>query len=127
MTRKFFYLEEAPYYANKYMIQMNHDLFNFPNGTRGSYRVMLARLVNLSYAQFLRYCRDVLGAELVGKNQKYVLPYFDKTNEVRMFVKLLNARMEYVMREQESPYEYTEGEDGKVIRTPFEELNDSNG
>ena len=127
MTRKFFYLEEAPYYANKYMIQMNHELFGFQNGTRGSYRVLPARLVNLSYAQFLRYCRDVLGAELVGKNQKYVLPYFEKTNEVRMFIKLLNARMEYVKREQESPYEYTEDEDGKVIRTPFEELNDSNG
>ena len=56
----------------------------------------------------MRYCRDRLGAELVGKNSRYIVPYFDSTNEVKMFVKLLNKRMDYVLNEREFPYNYTE-------------------
>ncbi len=120
MAEKYFFLEESPYYANKVLIRMDHEKFRFPNGTNGSYAVFPARLLNLSYASYLRYARDQLGAELIGKNTKYVIAYFEKTPEVKMLVRLLNARMAYILNEKEFPYDYKE-EEGKVVRTPFEE------
>ena len=121
----YFYLDDSPIYKGKYLIRLNHNNFLFPHGTSGSYNVFIARVLNLSYAQSLRYCRDRLGAELIGKNTRYVVPYFEKTNEVKMFVKLLNSRMKLIMNEHEFPYEYKEEEDGSVNRIPFE-MNESN-
>lgn len=119
---KFFYLDESPVFKGKYLIRLNHEKFLFPTGTSGSYNVFVCRVLNLSYVKYLRFARDILGAELVGKNNKYVIPYFENDKNTREFVKLLNKRMEYVMNEQKFPYEYKEDGEGNVIRTPFEEV-----
>lgn len=115
---KYFYLDESPLYTNKYIIRMNFDKFLFPHGTSGSYAVFVARLLNLSYADYLRYARDRLGAELVGKKSKYVTAYYDKNETTLAFINLLNKRMEYVMNEHEFPYNYKE-ENGTIKRIPF--------
>lgn len=124
--KKYFYLDESPFYKNKYVISMNHDLFLFPTGTTGSFNVFIARVLNLSYADFLRYCRDRLGAELIGKNRRYVVPYFENNQSTSALIKLLNTRMEYIMHEHEFPFEYAEDKDGQVIRTPFITPNENN-
>ena len=116
---KYFYLEESPIYKNKYIIKLNHDKFLFPTGTSGSYNVFIARVLNLSYADYLRYSRDRLGAELIGKQSRYVMAYYDKNQATEAFIKLLNKRMEYIMNEHSFPYEYKE-ENGEVKRIPFE-------
>lgn len=123
--KKYFNLVESPLYANKYIIEMNYDNFLFPNGTNGSYQVFVARLLNLSYADYLRYARDRLGAELIGKKSKYVTVYFDRTKEVEMFVKLLNTRMEFIMNEHQYPFEYKEN-NGEVERIPFKKDENNN-
>ena len=125
MMEKYFYLEESPIYKNKYIIRLNHDKFLFPTGTSGSYNVFIARVLNLSYADYLRYSRDRLGAELVGKQSRYVVAYYDKNQTTEAFVKLLNKRMEYIMHEHSFPYEYKE-ENGEVKRIPFEQNNENN-
>jgi hypothetical protein len=122
IMEKFFYLEESPIYKGKYLIRMDHDKFLFPTGTRGSYNVFPARVLNLDYATYLRYVRDELGAELMGKNSKYVIPYFEMDKNSKLLIKLLNKRMEYIMNEQEFPFEYKEDEEGNIQRIPFEEL-----
>ena len=122
---KYFYLEESPIYKNKYIIRLNHDKFLFPTGTSGSYNVFIARVLNLSYADYLRYSRDRLGAELVGKQSRYVVAYYDKNQTTEAFVKLLNKRMEYIMHAHSFPYEYKE-ENGEVKRIPFEQNNEDN-
>ena len=122
---KYFYLEESPIYKNKYIIRLNHDKFLFPTGTSGSYNVFIARVLNLSYADYLRYSRDRLGAELVGKQSRYVVAYYDKNQTTEAFIKLLNKRMEYIMHEHSFPYEYKE-ENGEVKRIPFEQNNEDN-
>ena len=116
---KYFYLDTSPLYTNKYVIRMNHDKFLFPNGTKGSYDVFIARLLNLTYVDYLRYVRDRIGAELVGKKSKYISTYYDLNETTKAFVALLNKRMEYIMNEQKFPYTYKE-EDGNVERIPFE-------
>ena len=124
IMKEYFYLDESPIFKDKYVIRLNHDYFLFPHGTRGSFNVFIARLLNLSYAEHLRYCRDRLGAELIGKKTRYVVPYFDKNEVTKAFIKLLNKRMEYIMHEHEFPYEYREVEEG-VERVPFKE-NENN-
>lgn len=119
MKEKFFYLEESPVYKNKYCIRLNHSLFLFPNGTSGSYGVIMARVMGLSFPDFLRYCRDRLGAELIGKGSIYVMPYFDNTPEVKQLVKLMNARLEYAKNCIEYPYNYVR-EGGTIKLEPLE-------
>lgn len=121
-TYSFFYLDGSPTYKDKFMIRLNHDKFLFSPGFSGSFNIFPARLLGLNYIDYLRYCRDVLGADLIGKN-RFVVPYFDQTKEVKMFVKLLNTRMKYIMDEHENPYEYNE-ENGEITRTKIEGYED---
>ena len=121
---KFFYFDESPIYTNKYILRLNIDNFLFPKGTNGSFNVFPARVLNLSYADYLRYVRDRLDAELVGKGTKYVVPYFDRNETTDAFVKLLNKRMEYIMEEHRHPYDYKEVEEGKIEIIPFKKDED---
>lgn len=98
----YFVLEESLGRPGKYIIQLNLD--KFPQiSTTGSFNILPARLLNLSYAQYLRFCRDVIGGELGGKNHTYPTVYFDKNLTTVAFVKLLNSRMGLVMWEREHP------------------------
>lgn len=115
----YFTLDNSPIYQNKYVLRFNLEGCPFPNGTEGSYAVFPARLMNLSYTDYLRFTRDRLGAELIGKFNKYVTPYFDKTEEVLEFVKSLNLRMKTIMFEQEHPYELIKKEDGTILKVSY--------
>lgn len=122
---KYFYLENNPIYQDKYLIRFNHDTFLFPKGTSGSYDVFISRLLNLSYADYLRYVRDRLGAELIGKNNRYITVLFNNDNNVKAFINLLNKRLEYIINERDFPYEYKE-DNGIVKRIPFNKNEDNN-
>ena len=103
MTKvEYFVLEESPYVPGKYTIRLNFD--KFPEMiTSGSFNVMPARLLNLTYAQYLRFCRDIVGGELTGKRTMYPIVYFKKNLESLTLVRLLNSRMNLVMWEREHP------------------------
>lgn len=100
-VKKYFTIEESMQQENYYIIKIN-DLSMLPIKTEnmtGSYNVLPARLMNLSYAQYLRMCRDLFGAEIVGKNSYYPVALFRKGKILDQFVKLLNSRMELVLNE----------------------------
>lgn len=99
---EYFTLEESPYRPGRYTIRINFDKLPHMT-TTGSYNILFARLMNLSYAQYLRMCRDLLGAEITGKNSLYPVAYFTKTIHVVSFVRLLNSRMNLIMWEREHP------------------------
>lgn len=116
---KYFYLHNHPAYQDKYSIYFNFPEKYFPKGIDGSYDVFIARLLGLSYPEYLRYARDRLGAELIGKNKKYITVLFNGNNAtVQIFIKVLNKRMEYIINEYDFPYTYKE-ENGEVKRIPF--------
>ena len=73
---KYVYYEETPYNKGKYILALHHDEFPFQNGISGSYNVFLARIAGLSYADFLRMCRDEFGATIIGKNTLYPVLYY---------------------------------------------------
>lgn len=84
-----FYIE--PIYINFHLIS-----------TRGNFNVICARLLNISYANYLRLCRDQMGATIIGKNSYYPIAYFKSKKIVEALVNLLNARAYLVLWERAS-------------------------
>lgn len=121
--KKYFYLNESPSNKGKYLIAVDSEDLPFESGMIGSYNVLVARLLNLSYAQYLRFARDILGADLVGKNFTYIIPYYKRSNELDQFIILLNKRMELVLQEREKRFIIERNEEGELIKIPliFEE------
>jgi hypothetical protein len=101
MNKKYFTINEAISQPNKCLIGFN--LEEFPIRTKGSFNVLAARVMGLSYVEYLRMCRDVLGAEIIGKNSTYPVPCFKKTRELVAFVRLLNVRFNCIVWEKEHP------------------------
>lgn len=93
MNKKYFYLEESPYQPGKYRVAMNFDVFPGIR-TVGSYNLLPARLLCLSYAEYLRFCRDELGAEIIGKKSMYPVAYFPDAKSATSLVNTLNSRMQ---------------------------------
>lgn len=117
---KYFYLEESPYLPTYCMLYSNIDKMPFPNGTKGSYNLLPARVLGLDYADFLRFARDVLEAKIMGKGERYPRAYFRKTPEVLQMVKLLNRRMELIMNLRAKPYELKKQLNGDIIKEEFD-------
>lgn len=117
---KYFYLEESPYLPTYCMLYSNIDKMPFPNGTKGSYNLLPARVFGLDYADFLRFARDVLNAKIMGKNERYPRAYFRKTPEVLQMVKLLNKRMELIMNLRAKPYELKKQVNGDIVKEEFD-------
>lgn len=99
---KIFYRDEAASYPNKYMIRANQEEFHLDN-TEGSFNVIGARLMGLTYAQYLRMCRDIYGAEIVGKNSLFPYPIFKLSQGLVDLIEELNARAMLVLWEREHP------------------------
>ena len=100
MTKKYFYLEESPYQPGKYKVSMNFDMLPGIR-TTGSYNLLPARLLGLSYANYLRYCRDVYKAEIIGKNTMYPIAYFENNFATGDLIRILNERMSQIEKEKE--------------------------
>ena len=113
---KYFYLEESPYLPTYCQLYSNIDKMPFPNGTKGSYNLLPARVLGLDYADFLRFARDVLEAKIMGKGERYPRAYFRKTPEVLQMVKLLNKRMELIMNLRAKPYELKKQINGDIVK-----------
>lgn len=99
---KVFYRDESASYPGKYTIRADLDKF-YLSCTEGSYNVIGARLMGLTYAQYLRMCRDVYGAEIIGKGNKYPVAYFKLSNELNALIEQLNTRANLVLWEREHP------------------------
>lgn len=112
---KYVYYEESPYNKGKYIISLHHEQFPFTDGTSGSYNVFLARLAGLSYADFLRMCRDEFGAEIIGKNKLYPVAYFNFGEGLSALTKWLDTRAKYILYRHNHPYEI-EKNDNKIIK-----------
>ena len=102
---KYVYYEESLYNKGKYIISLHHEQFPFADGTSGSYNVFLARLAGLSYADFLRMCRDEFGAEIIGKDKLYPVAYFNFGEGLSALTKWLDTRAKYILYRYNHPYE----------------------
>ena len=99
---KVFSREESVSYPGKYIIRVDLDKFHL-DYTEGSYNVICARLMGLTYVQYLRMCRDCFGAEIIGKGSMYPVAYFKFSEKLVDLVESLNARANLVLWEREHP------------------------
>jgi hypothetical protein len=93
---KIFYRDESVSYPGKYLIRANLDGFHLYS-TEGSFHVIGARLMGLTYAQYLRMCRDCFGAEIVGKGAQFPVAYFKLSKGLEDLIEQLNARANLVL------------------------------
>jgi hypothetical protein len=84
------------------MIRADLDKF-YLKSTNGSFNVIGARLMGLTYAQYLRMCRDIYGAEIIGKGSLYPYPVFKLSQGLADLIEELNARANLVLWEREHP------------------------
>ena len=108
---KYVYYEETPYNKGKYILALHHDEFPFQKGTSGSYNVFLARIAGLSYADFLRMCRDEFGAEIIGKDKLYPVAYFNFGEGLLAITKWLDTRAKFLVYRYNHPYEIEKTEE----------------
>ena len=99
---KVFYRDECPTQPGKYIIRANLDAFHL-DSTTGSFNIIGARLMGITYAQYLRMCRDIYGAEIIGKGSKFPYPIFNFSQGLIDLVDQLNARANLVLWEREHP------------------------
>lgn len=97
VMKDFYKIEQSPVHK-KYLIKINFDNLKEPIYTNGSYSVMPARTLGISYAKYLKYCRDNYGATIVGKGEKYPIALFNSEAKAKKLLALLNSRMEMVQR-----------------------------
>jgi hypothetical protein len=112
---KCFEREESASYPGKYLIKPIYDNFHLI-GTEGSYNVICARVMGLTYAQYLRMCRDCFGAEIIGKGHLYPVAYFKFSEGLFALIDNLNARANLILWEREHP-DYKEH--AEVVKEKF--------
>lgn len=99
---KYFMRDESASHPGKWVIRPIHENFHLGE-TTGSYNLICARLLSISYANYLRLCRDEFGAEIIGKNSNYPVAYFNRSKELDALIDLLNARANAVIWKREHP------------------------
>ena len=92
--------EESASYPGKYIIRPIHDNFHL-DYAEGSFNIICARLMGLSYADYLRMCRDCFGAEIIGKGSMYPVAYFKFSKQLNDLIDGLNARANLILWERE--------------------------
>jgi hypothetical protein len=94
-VKNYFFLDKAPD-REKYLIRPNFDELPL-TFTEGSYSVLAARIMQLQWPDYLRMCRVMLNADVVGKGHTYPTVYVDDNITTRQFLKVLNKRTYYAL------------------------------
>lgn len=94
--KEYFYLDESPIHQGWYCLRINNEE-DWNVAGHGNFNILPARILGLGYDHYLEYCRDTLGARLLGR--KCQIPYclFKDNQATRDFVKFLNKRTEITL------------------------------
>lgn len=91
------YFEVFETFDNKFMVSPNLDKL-LVNCSRGSYRTLAARVMGLSYANYLRMCRDLYNGEISGKGSLYPIVKFANKSDVTKLISILNSRTSEILK-----------------------------
>lgn len=85
------------------IIPLNYDTFPMNVKTGGSYAIAPARVLGLSWHQYLLFIMKSFpeSVSVEGKGQLYPTPYWKKGKELYTFIDLLNARLTLAMKDLE--------------------------
>lgn len=110
-----FYLKRSNLIQRLYEIGYRGDSYGISSQ---SINFLPARLMALTYPQYLQTCVEDFDASIVINNS-IPIPLFKKTKTLELFIKVLNARLGYIVFEKEHPYDIIENEEGELIQVPF--------
>ena len=54
--------------------------------------------MGLSYANYLRMCRDRYDADIIGKGCKYPVAFFEKNKKADELVSILNSKAKEILK-----------------------------
>ena len=95
----FTYVESVDNRGKFLILPKDYDALPFDTVCGGSYAVAPARVLGLSYAEYLRFVRDSYPniVELHGKDSLYIRALWSLSNELLDFIKLLNMKLQYAI------------------------------
>lgn len=95
--KKYFKFEESPYHESSYTIRINFELLDM-GSTNKSFNYIFGKIMGLDYADYLRMCRDVYGAEIIGKNSMYPVAYFKDSIKCQELINEMNQRVDSILK-----------------------------
>lgn len=91
---KAFFLESCPWDLDTYVISNNFDQIVMPM-INTSYQLLQARLVGMTYQEYLDFCKYSLGAKVIKRpNQRWAFIHFKDTSDTKKFVEILNNKFD---------------------------------
>ena len=95
MTVYFKFRETVDRSPDRVIIVPNYDRSSFTVENGGSFAVAPARVLGLSYPEYLRFLRESFPEQvsIEGKGSYYPIAYWRKGKELYTFIDLLNAKM----------------------------------
>lgn len=91
---KAFFLESCPWDLDTYVISNNFDQIVMPM-INTSYQLLQARLVGMTYKEYLNFCKYSLGAEVIKRpNQRWAFIHFKDTSDTNKFIEILNNKFD---------------------------------
>jgi hypothetical protein len=101
-AKQYFVIREATS-PSEFIIAPNHDELpaEWTTNCSGSYGVAAARILGLSYPDYLRFLMQMFPKDVTirGKGSLYPVDYWKKYKMMYTFVRLLNAKMGLAMGE----------------------------
>lgn len=95
----YYTIEQSPYSPKGEYTLMSTELITSHFHPAIPYSLLPAKVMNLTYASYLRMCRDVYGARLSGKSHRFVVPYFPTKESAEPLAGELNRRLTYYYKE----------------------------
>lgn len=93
----YFVMDESPYQPGCFTIKANPERLKI-DALYSSLNVLQARFFGTDYANYLRMCRDLYCARLIGKNHLYPVAYFPNKDKAQELCNELNRRATLVMK-----------------------------
>lgn len=85
------------YNTGDYSVRFSEEIYSFFGWTTSSYVIVPARILGLSFAEYLRFARDKFDGILDGKSSKYVTVTFKDKSKCEELCKVLNKRWREMM------------------------------
>ena len=92
--KQYFYLERIPK-TEKYRIKCNKEYLGLDNLV--NLEALPARLLGMSYCEWLNWCKELFSSEILGTNTLYPYPVFYRDELARRLIKILNYRLTLVL------------------------------
>ena len=94
----YFQVTQSPYSTEgEYFIQLKENAMKYFTPMKGSFSVLNARLMGLTFPDYLRYISARYNAHIIGKTV-YPIIYFENEQDAKNLANELDKRLLYVLK-----------------------------